>query len=233
MKNYFHISLMIVLVMTVSLPASAQYYRIGRPIPPSKRASCYSQHQYGAGRDGDTYFGLRLGFGVSTVSSDNTTFDTNKSKTGLNVGVAVGTQLTSQAPVFLESGLYYTEKGGKSTHNGTRFTYNLDYLEAPLLVKYKVYPSRDVSVEPFFGGYLACGIAGKIKDYNNREAYSSFGDEDDTFNRFDGGLRFGCGVSYQMLYLEASYDLGLANVGKDSFDDARNRCFNLTVGVNF
>lgn len=163
---------MIVLVMTVSLPASAQYYRNGRPIPPSKRASYYSQHQYGAGRDGDTYFGLRLGFGVSTVSSDNTTFDTNKSKTGLNVGVAVGTQLTSQAPVFFESGLYYTEKGGKSTHNGTRFTYNLDYLEAPLLVKYKVYPSRDVSVEPFFGGYLACGIAGKIKDYNNREAYS-------------------------------------------------------------
>lgn len=88
-------------------------------------------------------------------------------------------------------------------------------------------------MEPFFGGYLACGIAGKIKDYNNREAYSSFGDEDDTFNRFDGGLRFGCGVSYQMLYLEASYDLGLANVGKDRFDDARNRCFNLTVGVNF
>ena len=72
MKNYFHISLMIVLVMTVSLPASAQYYRNGQPIPPSKRASYYSQHQYGASRDGDTYFGLRLGFGVSTVSSDNT-----------------------------------------------------------------------------------------------------------------------------------------------------------------
>lgn len=111
MKNYFHISLMIVLVMTVSLPASAQYYRNGRPIPPSKRASYYSQHQYGAGRDGDTYFGLRLGFGVSTVSSDNTTFDTNKSKTGLNVGVAVGTQAHIAGTGFLGVGTVLHRKG--------------------------------------------------------------------------------------------------------------------------
>lgn len=233
MKKFLVIPLMAALA-TASLPASAQYYPDGRPIPPSKRGAYYtSYHNDRQYSDNNIYFGLRLGFGASTVSSDNITFDTNKTKTGLNVGMAVGTQLTSQAPVFFETGLYYSEKGGKSTHNGTKFTYDLGYLEAPLLIKYKAYTSRDVAIEPFFGGYLACGVAGKIKDYNNREAYSSFGSDNDTFNRFDGGLRFGCGLSYQMLYVEASYDLGLANVGKDSFDDARNRCFNLTVGVNF
>lgn len=233
MKKHLEIPLLAIMLTTICIPASAQYYSDGRPIPPRKRAAYYADHHQYKSDDYNTYFGLRLGFGVSTVSSDNTTFDTNKTKTGLNVGLAVGTQLTSQAPVFLESGLYYTEKGGKSTHNGTKFTYNLGYLQAPIVLKYKVYPSNDVSIEPFFGGYLACGVAGKIKDYNNREAYHSFGSDADTFNRFDGGLRFGCGLSYQMLYVEASYDLGLANVGKDSFNDARNRCFNLTFGVNF
>jgi hypothetical protein len=82
--------------------------------------------------------------------------------------------------------------------------------------------------------YLACGVGGKIKDYGDRQAYDSFdSDYDDNFNRFDGGIKLGCGASFQMFYLEASYDIGLANVGKDNFDDTRTGCFNLTFGVNF
>ena len=84
------------------------------------------------------------------------------------------------------------------------------------------------------GGYLSCGVAGKIKDFANREAYSSYdSDVDQHFRRFDGGLRLGCGVGFDMLYLEASYDIGLANVGNDDFDDTRTGSFNLTFGVNF
>lgn len=36
-----------------------------------------------------------------------------------------------------------------------------------------------------------------------------------------------------MMYLEASYDMGLANVGKDDFEDTHTGTFNLTFGVNF
>lgn len=45
---------------------------------------------------------LRLGFGISTVNSDSKLLNTNKTRTGLNVGAVVGTQLSSQAPVFLK-----------------------------------------------------------------------------------------------------------------------------------
>ena len=108
MKKFLVISLMAALT-TASLPASAQYYPDGRPIPPSKRGAYHtSYHNDRQYSDNNIYFGLRLGFGASTVSSDNITFDTNKTKTGLNVGMAVGTQLTSQAPVFFETGLYYS-----------------------------------------------------------------------------------------------------------------------------
>ena len=102
------------------------------------------------------------------------------------------------------------------------------------MLKYKCRANLDVSIEPFLGGYLACGVGGKIKDYNHRAAYNSFDDDyNDTFNRFDGGLKLGVGASFQMLYLETSYDIGLANVGKDNFADTRNGCLNLTLGINF
>ncbi|MGI6233462.1 MAG: porin family protein [Prevotella sp.] len=229
--------LMLVLLMTVTA-ASAQYYPDGRPIPPSKRASYYNHrnnydhyHDYGLGR---TYYGFRVGLGVATVNSDADDLDGGNAKTGLNVGFVVGTQLTDRAPLYFETGLYYTEKGGKGYHDGSKFTYGLNYLEVPLLLKYKYSVAPDFTIEPFMGGYLACGVSGKIKDYGNREAYSSFdSDYDSSFKRFDGGLRLGCGFGFQMLYLGVSYDIGLANVGRSDFDDTHTGTLNINVGVNF
>jgi hypothetical protein len=219
--------------LLLASPAAAQYYPDGRPIPPRHRygySSGYNSSRY----DYNTYYGFRIGLGVGTVNSDSPYLDGNKATTGLNAGFVVGTQLTNRAPLYFETGLYYTEKGGKSTYQGNKFTYGLDYLEVPLLLKYKYYADRDFSIEPFMGGYLSCGVAGKIKDFGNREAYNSFGDDyNENFKRFDGGLKFGCGLGFQMLYLEASYDIGLANVGNDEFDDTHTGCFNLTFGVNF
>ena len=102
------------------------------------------------------------------------------------------------------------------------------------MLKYKIYTDSDISIEPFLGGYLACGVGGKIKDYENREAYSSFGNEYyDNFSRFDAGVKLGCGLSFDIFYLGASYDIGLANVGKDNFQDTNTGCFNIDFGINF
>jgi hypothetical protein len=228
-------------LMMLAVPASAQYYSNGRPIPPRHRTGYNTgrySNSYGRYSNrynyGNTYYGFRIGLGIGTVNSESDYLDGSDAKTGLNLGFVVGTQLVQSAPLFFETGLYYTEKGGESTYNGSKFKYGLDYLEVPLLLKYKYYAEPDFSVEPFIGGYLSCGVGGKIKNYKAREAYGSFdSDYDDNFNRFDGGLKLGCGVGFQMMYLEASYDIGLANVGKDDFDDTHTGCFNLTFGVNF
>ena len=230
--------LLIMTLLMAAVSADAQYYSNGKPIPPGKRSAYYanqSSRHHNFYNLNNTYFGLRLGFGISTVNSDSKLLNTNKTRTGLNVGVVVGTQLSSQAPVFFETGLYYTEKGGKSTYNSTDFSYSLNYLELPLIVKYKIPIADKIAVEPFLGGYLACGVGGKIKDFNNREAYNSFNSKNANaaFNRFDGGIRLGCGFSYDVMYVEAGYDIGLSNIGKDDFDNTRNGCFNLTLGVNF
>ena len=58
-------------------------------------------------------------------------------------------------------------------------------------------------------------------------------DDDNTFQRFDGGLRIGCGLQFDMIYIEGAYEFGLANICDDSFDTSRNRCFYVNCGVNF
>jgi len=219
----------------IALQSKAQYYPDGRPIPPSKRAAYYASQNHNSSRGlYDTYVGFRLGMGLATVNSDSEYLDGNRVRTGLNAGIALGTQITSVAPLYFETGLYYTQKGGKSTYDNEKFTYQLDYLELPLVFKYRAEVGTNMTVDPFIGAFLSCGVGGKIKDYQYREAYSSFSSEyDDNFKRFDGGIRAGVGFSVDMFYAEASYDFGLANVGKDNFNDTHTGDFNLTVGVNF
>ena len=180
---------------------------------------------------GDIYYVLRIGPSFSTVNSDDKALDGGSSQTGLNVGLVAGLPLTNQAPLFLEAGFFYTEKGGKSTYLGKKMTYDLNYLEVPLTVKYAIGVDGHFSIQPFLGGYVACGVGGKVKNYGDRVVSSSF--SKDLFQRFDGGLRMGCGLAYDMFYVDLSYDLGLANICHDEFDTSHNRCLTLNIGVNF
>ena len=184
------------------------------------------------GNDEGVYFGLRIGPSFSTVNSDYKTLDGGKTQTGLNVGAVAGVALSERTPVYLEGGLFYTEKGGKKKlSDGKKMTYDLNYLEVPITVKYVYSPDGHFSVQPFAGGYLACGVGGKIKNYRDREADPSF--SSDRFKRFDGGLRVGCGFAYDMFYADLSYDIGLANICHDEFDTSHNGCLNINFGVNF
>ena len=137
----------------------------------------------------------------------------------------MGLPLSQSVPLYAEIGLQYTEKGGrKRLSSSKKMTYDLNYIELPIVVKY-IYPiDRNFTLQPFFGGYLALGVGGKIKNFEQREAFSSF--SDDAFQRFDGGLRLGCGVGYDLFY-------GLSNICHDTFDTSHNGCLSLNFGVNF
>ena len=214
--------LSVLFAMALSVPMFAQYgWRSTRPASHVPATRYYH----------DSYYGLRLGAAFSTVNSDDRYLDGGTAKTGLNVGIAAGYQIVPSSPLYFESGLYYTEKGGKGNYEGKKFTYNLNYLEVPLLLKYAAPFADRGTIQPYVGGYLACGVGGKVKDYGNRQAFSSF--DNDYFKRFDGGLRIGCGVQYDIVYAEAAYEFGLANICDDAFDTSHNRCFYLNCGVNF
>ena len=248
-----------IVCLTVAATASAQNYtdsryfnpytgkldyssgpvRESRPEIRSQRSYAHYDRGYGMPR---TYVGFRVGPAFTHVTSDDPALDGGSWKTGLNVGLAVGTAISYNAPIYLETGLYYTEKGGKGNggYSGGKFTYNLDYLEIPLVFKYKAPVSNDFTVEPYFGGYFAVGVGGKIKNYNDRDAYSAFSSncyDNGTFQRCDGGLKFGVGAAYTInrdaeLYMELGYDLGLANICHDTFDKSKNGALVLNFGVN-
>ena len=152
----------------------------------------------------EQYYGVRLGLNIASLSSDAAELDLD-SRTGIAFGAVYGLQLANSAPVWLEAGLMYSEKGGKSTIHG------------------------DFYLTPFAGGYMALGAFGKIKDYATHTAESSW----DTFNRFDGGLRLGCGLEYDMVYAELGFDFGLTNISKSDFESTHTRNLFINIGVNF
>ena len=186
--------------------------------------------------DTESYYGLRLGLNIATISSEKAAMDMD-SKTGLAFGGVYGLQLANSAPVWLEAGLFYSEKGGETNWTYVdnqqtsvgKVTCRLSYLQVPVVVKYGLDIIDDLYIDPFIGGYLALGIAGRTKEYYGEKSYSSF----DNVNRFDGGLRVGCGLEYQMLYAEVGFDFGITNIGKGDFDSVHNRNLFINVGVNF
>ena len=138
------------------------------------------------------YYGLRLGVAFSTVNSDDQYLNGSSAKSGLDIGAVVGLQLGYRSPIFFETGLSYIEKGGDGRYQGDKFSYSLNYLEVPMVLKYKYDVDRSFSIQPFLGGFMSVGVGGKIKDFGMRQAFSSF--DDDAFKRFDGGIRVGCGI---------------------------------------
>ncbi len=215
-------------MLMIALPSPAQNYKNSQYYNEKTGHLDYKFNNY----LGEAYLGVRLGPAFTYVTSDDARLDGGKWQTGLNVGVVGGFALSESTPVFMETGLYYIEKGGKKDlGGGKKMTYDLNYLEIPVLVKYKYEVDTEFTVEPFAGGYFAMGVGGKIKNFAEREAQSSF--RSNNFRRFDGGLRLGCGVGYDMFYADLTYDLGLANICHDDFDKARNRALIFNFGVNF
>ena len=172
--------------------------------------------------NGSTYYGLRLGFNSAYIGGD---VDLD-SRAGFVIGAVAGIRCSPSTPIFLESGLYYTEKGGKKGDFKTR----LDYLEIPLLMKYGIRATNDLSVLPYIGPTFGFGIAGKTEDPLVGKS-DSF--DDGAYNRFDVGIKLGCGVEYQMIYAELGYHWGITNISDMNGVDAFNRAFFMNIGINF
>lgn len=222
------IAFFLMALLLIAVPSSAQNYKNSRYY--DKRTGHLNYNHFRKGND--TYFGFRIGPSFSYVNSDDTRLDGGDWQTGLNVGVVAGIPLSNYQPIYLEAGLSYVEKGGKKDLNtGKKMTYDLNYIEIPVVFKYKYNINPQFSIQPFLGGYFAAGVGGKIKNFEEREAEDSFSKHN--FQRLDGGLRIGCGMQYDMFYADLTYDIGLANICHDTFDKSRNGALLLNFGVNF
>lgn len=208
-------------------------------------------------------WGVRGGLNISTagdkytgkVESGESKSDYEqdfKSRLGFHLGVILDWGLSES--FYIQPGLYFTTRGAKikESDEDAKYEekYNLNYLQLPILASYRIALSDNVKWHINAGPYLAYGIGGKVKweaSYDGESEkgdYKAFGvadedsdDEKGGLKRFDAGLSFGTGVSFDKVYVGLTYDLGLANIadedawGKDY--KLKNRNFAITVGYTF
>ncbi len=231
--------LLLVVAGLVALSAHAQTYQGGQYDGTQTRRLGYGYKTFPS-----KYYGIRVGFNCAHIASKTDGFGCDM-RARLNLGAVVGYGLTASTPLYLEAGVLYSAKGGKKRGDSGKKDFNLNYIEIPFVLKYRHTTDGGFGFQPFFGGYLAYGISGSIKDYATETSYGAFGNRDEADRRFndmrdftayrrvDAGLRFGLGVSYEVGYIEFAYDLGLSNISHDSFNPAHNRDYMFVFGVNF
>ncbi len=178
------------------------------------------------------YYGARMGLALGKLTGDVGDYDGMKA--GFTLAGVVGLRLSQTSPVFLESGLYYTQRGGK---NGS-LKAELNCLEIPVLIKYGFKATEDIAVLPFIGPYFAYGIAGET-EYEVVDAVTGKSTKEkersykNLLNHNDMGFKLGCGLEYNMLYLEVAYQFGIANIADDDNLTAHANQLSINLGVNF
>ncbi|MBQ6064493.1 MAG: PorT family protein [Prevotella sp.] len=159
------------------------------------------------------YYGVRLGMSISSISGDIPEIKPLGSKVGLTMGGVIGLRCSNTAPVFLESGVYYTERGVKKS----KISVSYNTLEIPIIVKYGIKATDDIALLPFLGPTFSYALSGKYK-WDNADT-GTFEEKDWTaLNRANMGIKFGCGAEYSNLYLELAYQFGITNLSKDGIN---------------
>ena len=141
----------------------------------------------------------------------------------------VGLRVSSSTPVFLESGLYYTQRGAKD--DDWEITSN--NLEIPILIKYGLKATDDIALLPFFGPWFSYAVSSDKKDKRSQADMDAGKNALHRINRNNMGFKLGCGAEYNKLYLEVGYQFGVTNfLDSDDFTAHNNALF-LNVGLNF
>ena len=167
------------------------------------------------------YYGVRFGATLASVSGDYSVGN----KVGMTLAGVIGLRVSSSTPVFLESGLYYTQRGAKEgdfevTHNN---------LELPILIKYGIQASDEIALLPFIGPYFAYAVSSDWK-YKGADSGSVAHFRP---NRNNMGFKLGCGAEYNKIYLELGYQFAITNIwDSDEFTGHNNALF-LNLGLNF
>lgn len=210
MKKFFAV----IAALVLSVPSFAQYSSGGFDLDKE-----------------NLYYGVRIGMTGATLSGDAAAVKDLGTKVGLTLAGVIGLHISKSAPVFLESGLYYTERGAKKN----KFSVSYNNLEIPILVKYGVKATDDIAILPFLGPVFSYAFSGKYK-YTEGGTSVEVGAFDekkwDGLKRANMGFKLGCGAEYNNLYLEAGYQFGITDISK-SEDGIHSNALFVNFGVNF
>lgn len=120
-------------------------------------------------------------------------------------------------------------KGAKFEEFNVKETWNLFYLQVPVLAAYRINLTDKWNLTLKAGPYLACALSGKSK--SDIENFNLFGDEG-AGRRLDIGFDFGIDCEYQRYVFGAEYELGFLNMVNNGYK-MKNAAFYVTIGYKF
>lgn len=152
------------------------------------------------------HFGIRAAFTSNSVGTGDDFFeDDSKAYSFVSGGLALDFKVAS-IPLYLETGLYYINRGYKFDDPYGSGEREDNSVMMPLLMSYHLYFTDNMAIQPFVGPYVGYGIDQERVDY---------------------GIRAGLGWNFGRLYVNAGYDFGF------EVDGYKNNTVFATIGFNF
>lgn len=149
----------------------------------------------------DLKFGFKAGVNFATINSDNPAFDDIDGRTGYHIGAVA--QVSLMDMLALQPEILYSAQGVKDT--------DIDYLNVPILLKYKFAKVFSIEAGPQFGFVVN-------DDFKN-------GAEPESFD-FSGAV--GAGVEISSFFAQVRYNIGFTDVNENF--DGKNATFQVSVG---
>ncbi len=147
----------------------------------------------------------------------------------LKIGITGGfTMEMPLGPIAFGAEALYTQKGEKLTLGDISQSFNLDYIEIPVMGKFTVAPMVKV-----YGG-LSTGFLVSAKMAIDVDGEEDDVDMKDAFNSVELGAIAGFQVQISKIIIDARYNHGLTNIMKENDGDAiQLRTLYATVGITF
>ena len=212
-------------------------------------------------------FGAKVGLNLSNLTGDYPTeIDEHNSKLGFHIGgfaeYPINEQFTLQPELlFSTQGNTYGFKdyyGSGSYYDGVDYNLKLNYLNIPVILKYKVIEKLSIDFGPQIGYLMSAKTKIDVTE-DSRDPSQNYSVEIDMLNdgtydiggttvqvkssanRLDFSLNLGASYDIsEKIFLQGRYNLGLSTVDKNSTNgtstnswNMKNSVFQLSAGYRF
>lgn len=193
--------------------------------------------------EADMRYGVKAGLNIANVSGDND--DDNEVQFDFALGGFLEFQVNPNVSIqpellYTRKGSYYEEsltyvEDGYSIREEIESTLNLDYIQIPVLVKYKPANNFNLFAGPALGLLMTAEGEDDLKATIDGVTISDSDTYDikDQCNTTEIALVFGGEYNYQQFVIDVRYDLGLTNIYDSDDFEIFNRVFTLSLGYKF
>jgi hypothetical protein len=166
--------------------------------------------------------GLKGGLNFANLTGDDS--GDPDSKLGFAFGGFYSHPITET--FFIQPELLFTMKGAKEEYMGYDFTYNLNYIELPILAK-MCFPMETFMPNVFVGPALAFNMAATVE-------VDDESDDIEDVKGMDFGLVFGAGADIGKFTVDGRFTMGLTTIFDVEGDpDVKNSVMSILFGYKF